>query len=338
MKFDWGMHYFRGFAISAIVVHHILQMMGHEYFAESFTQGGTIYFLFISGYLCQFLDAKKRSAPADYYKKKLANVIAPYLVFSTLTLLAVNLLHLERPTIIAPSLSALTFVKVYLLGRAQGAYWYIPFVTFLFLASPFLVRLKTSKLVAATLFAFLAAAIFPKRTITFYLIYPDFLNLYIYFTWVYLLGFLYARFKSVVDPFLARYVVIFGAFGLLLGAALYFPGFLGFELCHRDFAIALEKISFGVVVIVLFNRLKDRKVFILDKLASYSFTLFFAHTILIPDLVRVRDAFAATPWANGVTLPLMEVALALAFLGLLTAGAAALKALTGKYSRNLIGS
>lgn len=313
-------------------------MMGHEFFAESFTQGGTIYFLFISGYLCQFLDAKKRSEPTTYYKKKLANVIAPYLVFSTLTLLTVNLFHLERPTIIAPSLSVLTFVKVYLLGRAQGAYWYIPFVSFLFLASPFLVRLKTSKLVAATLFAFLAAAIFPKRTITFYLLYPDFLNLYIYFTWTYLLGILYARFKPVVDPFLARYVGVFGAFGVILGLALYFPGFLNFELCHRDFAIALEKIFFGVVVLVIFNRLKDRKIFVLDKLATYSFTLFFAHTIFIPDLVRVRDAFASTALANEVSVPLVELTLALAFLGLLTAGAAALRVISGKYSRNLIGS
>lgn len=338
MKFDWGMHYFRGFAICAIVVHHILQMMGHEHFADSFTQGGTIYFLFISGYLCQFLDAKKRTEPSVYFKKKFQNVITPYLIFSTLTLAAVNLLSLVRPTIIPPDLSILTFLKVYFCGRAQGAYWYIPFVTILFLATPSLVRLKTPKLAALTFFAFLAAAIYPKRTITFYFLYPDFFNLYIYFTWVYLAGLLYARFKEPVDVFLTRYVSVFVGIGVLLGLSLYYPGFLGFELCHRDFAIALQKVCFGAAVLVLFNRLKDRPVWVLDQLAKYSFTLFFAHTILIPDLVRVRDLFAASQMAGPIVTPLVEAALSIAFVAVLTVAAAGLKALCGKRSRMIIGS
>lgn len=74
-NFDWGMHYFRGFAICAIVINHMAYYLGHESFQWAWLKNGTIFFLFISGYLCQFLDSRRRSSPMEYYSKKLKNVI-----------------------------------------------------------------------------------------------------------------------------------------------------------------------------------------------------------------------------------------------------------------------
>ena len=51
--FDWGMHYLRGFAIVMILLTHFFGCIGPKWVKPAFFSGSTVYFLFISGYLCQ---------------------------------------------------------------------------------------------------------------------------------------------------------------------------------------------------------------------------------------------------------------------------------------------
>ena len=68
--FDWGMHYMRGFAIVCIMLMHVQARLGHRGLTRSFFSASTVFFLFISGYLCQYLALKKPVVDRDYYSKK----------------------------------------------------------------------------------------------------------------------------------------------------------------------------------------------------------------------------------------------------------------------------
>ena len=89
--FDFGMHYFRAFAIFSVMAVHMWitpPVEGHEELSRFLDMlrgvlfhSSTLYFIFISGYLFHFL-SQKGFATLIYYRKKINNVIIPYLFLS----------------------------------------------------------------------------------------------------------------------------------------------------------------------------------------------------------------------------------------------------------------
>jgi fucose 4-O-acetylase-like acetyltransferase len=80
-------HNFRGFAIILIVLSHLLGFLKWETGTENWQviwnvifRNGTVYFVFIAGFLFQHLS--KKYEYRDYLKKKFSNVILPYLIIS----------------------------------------------------------------------------------------------------------------------------------------------------------------------------------------------------------------------------------------------------------------
>ena len=111
VSFDWGMHYFWAFAILCIAVEHFLCLTGYLHWSKFWFQTGTVYFLFISGYLCQYLHNRRPDSSWNYYRKKLVNVITPYFVWSALTMLIVYFYGYSRPGVIKPS--DITFENIF---------------------------------------------------------------------------------------------------------------------------------------------------------------------------------------------------------------------------------
>ena len=131
---------FRGIAILFIVLGHAIDVSNpfiHRVFMELFAHG-TIMFLFISGFLFEYLS--KEFNYKIYLKKKLFNVILPYLIISIpgiiYCLSHINIFSEYKP---------ITQIILYLITGIihNPPTWYIPLITLYFIASKGLLFLKT---------------------------------------------------------------------------------------------------------------------------------------------------------------------------------------------------
>ena len=353
-SFDWGMHYLRAFAIVCILLEHFWCYNGWEKESRAFLIGSTVYFLFISGYLCQYLSVRHPVSPKTYYRRKVRNVLCPYLVWTLLTVVVVRIANEARCGVIAPdAIRWKTIPAIVLFGWAQGPYWYIPFVCLLFLVSPRLSRVRNSEMVRLSALLFFLAICIPVRPVL-----PIENGLaplslqYTYFAWSYLFGFLYARFKERIDDRLSGYVGAAVVLGLLLGVQAITPdcftfGYPSFDspepatgsfILGGSLAQSIQKLFFLVPAVALTNRLSQKRIPVLDWLATYSFTMYFSHHFFVQDFVRLQDRlFVLTgPGAFGRTI--LRLMLSILFIAFNLALAMALKKLLGRRSRCLIGT
>lgn len=322
-EFDWSMHYFRAVAIVAIVLMHYLSMYGHNAVVYGFFHSASIFFLFISGYLCQYVEGRHPSGVGEFYLKKLKNVICPFLVFSVLSGVVQHKAALDW-----------AFVKAVLTGSLQWHLWYIPFVTGLFIVSPGLCRLNDRRLLAAFLLALTAFFVFPFRPVGFMLAWPDTLYLYSYFTVFYLSGFVYCRFRPRIDPALKAGVWWFAALAALVTALIACQALTGFKMATYDLLMGLQKFFLIAVLLVGVSRLKPH-IWLLDRLAKYSFALYFMHFDVFEQFGPIRRAFlAAAPLPQWLADALVFLALSAVVL----LAAMALKKLFGRFSRPLLGA
>lgn len=329
--FDWGMHYFRAVAIACICFGHTLAGAGKENWCWMFFQADSIYFLFISGYLAQFLFSKKPDAPLVYYKKKVINIISPYIVFSTLILTFLYFTH-SRTGLYNRPFTVKDITLAFCFGRAAVAYWYIPFVCILFLWTPLLVRLP-SMVFMQVLFIFGSlAVIFPQRGGFANLQY--FIYLYTYFTFSYLFGMAFSRYREPLENFFRKNFLF--AFALAVGIAVLIgwnPAW-NLKISVLGLLCSFQKILFCIFFIVILSFFKDRKIQILSSLAEFSFTIYFIHLIFYEDYQEFNTAVSSLIRLNAV-IPLITGIIFLFHMLLLSV---LLKKILGKHSRYFIGT
>ncbi len=342
-NFDWGMHYVRGFAIVCILLTHIFQQTDAARFAHAFLLSSTVYFLFISGYLCQFLAFRHPVNAKTYYLAKLKNVISPYFVFSLATLAAISLVNAKRPGIIAPSdISLKSIPNIFLLGWAQRQYWYIPFVTVLFLISPRLTRVGNPFLVWLALVSFFLAVCFPYRPAS-HLTWDISSSLYrfVYFSWAYFFGFAYARWKKQIDPFLGAYAVPALLMATIIGLCMLYgkkAWWLPSYFLSGPFALSFQKFLFLIPILYLADKVRSSRIALFDMLATYSFTLFFLHYFFIKDYVILQRTIFSHIGDSSLLQLCVRIGLAVLFVGQNLLLSILLKKACGRWSRSFIGS
>lgn len=335
-------HYFRAFAIINVVLvhawmfpesarggaaHDIVDMVREFLFHDS-----TIYFMYISGFLFAYLAA--RLDPLRYYKNKVFNVLLPYLFISVLTLFGESVYKGALFSASAGLDEAFVGgVRAVLSGTAQAPFWYIPFVSLIFIISPLLLKMPLLQnkyfMITVSLLP-----LFGTRTSTD--ISP---GQYVYFLPVYLQGMYvalnYDRFLAVAER----------RKGWVAGAALcssllvlwlhVHPLSYGmFNLSEAVFYI--QKLSLGALVLLLLRKYEHREAPLFDQIAKYSFSIYFVHT-----LVWLVFSASGLHAVFGESVPLVFVgslgcALAVLFVSLLLA--MGLKRLFGRYSRFFIGA
>lgn len=323
-NFDWGMHYFRAFAILAIMACHYAGCFGYVRLVEVALAAFTILFLFISGYLCQFVDSKRRDTPLGYYKKKLLNVICPFILFSIGCALLKGFASFSWE-----------FIGRILCGRCQAQYWYIPFVSVLFLFSPALCRMSDRSLIVTTLVSFVCFILFPYRPGLFMISWPQTFHIYSYFTVFYLIGFVYCRFRNRIDPELKRYWIWFGIAGILGLVFLTSPELVGLNGKPLGLMTCFQRFCVLVVALVGLNKIKDRKIVVLDLMAQYSFTLYFIHFGLFAFTRPIHAKLVA--WSHLPTI-LAEPLVFCVYVAAIMFGTFMAKKVLGKYSRMILGS
>lgn len=140
--------YFRGFAILYIVAGHSLtwgEYLGNIYNLNCYIYtGGTFLFLFIAGYLFQYLSYKFDYK--TYLKKKFLNVILPSWFIILPGAISLTFFCNDANNYLFDKNPLVKFLNPFLWGQiVNGPLWYISMITIVFILSPILIKLFKNK-------------------------------------------------------------------------------------------------------------------------------------------------------------------------------------------------
>lgn len=322
-QFDYGMHYFRAFAIICIVFAHYF----HSDLSFSIFNCSTIFFLFISGYLLIYLD-RNDFQTGVFYRKKFLTVLLPYIIIAAL-------IYLYRMQSIDVSSIFWYYrnlpLEVLLGYRICVQFWYIPFIAIVFLFTPLLMKMPHSWLRNITLVSLFVPLYAVRRD--FFTGFLNSVEAFAFFVPVYLAGMCYALDKEKIDAVLRKYVIhmIVISAGLTL-----FIFFRNTDVPVNTAALYVQKMCFAGLAVLVLNRLSHKKIPILDLFAKYSFSIYFLHVFFRDSLIAFFGSYIArlgVQQDNDFILFISGICSLFTVLFICVL----LKKITGRYSRNLFG-
>lgn len=161
-------NYFRAFAIIVIVLGHTIIWGKNggliKGFHEYVFMGGTVLFVFIAGFLFEYLAYKFEYK--KYMINKLKNVIMPYIVTLLPAAIVFSFFIPNVNQYLYPYPPIIKFIEVIMHGVVvQEALWFIPMIVIFYIASPLLLFLKKYKIIWIILIVLsLILALFCNRT------------------------------------------------------------------------------------------------------------------------------------------------------------------------------
>lgn len=351
--------YFRAIAILFVVFGHTYDVAWTHFANEDlsaergwlamvpeFITGATAYFVFISGFLYRQVFFE-RIGYGDFMRKKALYVGLPYLVLGVpLALLEIAVgnysVILNKGGEFYSTGVFMDMIVLLTTGRMATAYWYIPFIFLVFLASPLFdrfIRLPNRRKLA--IFAATIAVAFwvhrPGNNLN-----P--VQSFLYFTNLYLFGILYCENSAAIQAFTRRRpVVVALALALVLVVAAqaiwqfgsgnlerfagqgWLPLGLDLVIVQKYVAILL----FCAALALWGGHFKR----VLRPLADYSFGVYFIHPIILAFMIRLPEGLSPH-----MGEPLSDLLLYGSFVFVLSLGLAMLgRKIMGRYSRYLIG-
>lgn len=352
--------YFRGVAILLIIAGHAFDLAwtraGQEHSLDSVSvlstlsallTGGTFYFVFISGFLYRHV-FYERMAYGDFMWKKAVQVGAPYLVLGSLLALLQMYSSGFHVTIFKDGAVLgenryVDFAVLMTTGQMMTAYWYIPFIFVVFLASPLFDRYIRLSL------AWKVAILIMSLMVAFWVHRPyeslDPFHSFVYFTNIYLFGILFCEHREAWIAYLKRPTVL-----LMLAIAVLTVALAENILLHkvgdleRTAADGWLPLGFDLMILqkylgILFfcGALARWGQFLgrpLTYLAEVSFGLYFMHGVVLTAINHAPDYLSphmGTSILDFVTYSVMAILGSLAIVMLV-------KRATGRYSRYVIGA
>lgn len=351
--------YFRALAILLIVCGHSF-LLAWTHFADedpttsvgllnvipALVNGGTAYFVFISGFLYRQVSYGRIAFP-EFMRRKALYIGLPYLCMGLPVAFAeiwTGNFWVEtfKNGDIYPHSTYIDLVVLMATGRMVNAYWYMPFIFLVFLASPLFDRFLQLKptLRFTIVGAAFAVAMWVHRPL-------GNLNPFhslLYFANIYMFGMLFCEYRDKIMPVIARPPVV-TALGVLILAvavlqALVFNDTANIERTAEDgwmpiaFDLMLIQKYIGFFLFcglfALWGSLGGR---LLSFIARNSFGLYFVHAIVIAVLMRMPETLSPH-----VGEPIIDLALYTLFVLLVSmAIILAVQKVAGKYSRYIIG-
>ncbi|MEL6938792.1 MAG: acyltransferase [Cyanobacteria bacterium J06598_1] len=341
-----SLNYFRAIAILIIVAGHAFYAVDisfntlPERALGNLVGGGTVLFVFISGFLFHHI-FYRRYQFKKFMTGKLKKVLLPYTLLS-ITPIALRVLGQKhfypffepKSTDLLSTYLVPTF-KYYITGRATTAYWYIPFVMVIFLMSPLhmaFIKLKMNRQLLIT-FVLTAIALFLHRPENDLLI----LQAVVYFTPVYFIGILCSERRELIYTQLKNKEVylLLAAVGLAV-----FQASLGRVGSYQKAPFLYEgidmmlfqKLALCLFFMVWLHRFEKVNSKLLNIIASTSFAIYFTHifTLYTVTYVLTQLNISGSPWALFLLVTAASILLS---VGL----ALGIKKLLPNYSRYLVG-
>ncbi len=292
-QFLWSFHYFRAFAILSVVASHVWVLpnlnskLGNtqRLIKELFFHDSTIYFVFISGFLIMHL--KEKITTSSYYISKVKNILIPYTLIC-IFLLFVNGVLGEKTEVID-----MQFVKdgIYKIisGNVFSHLWYIPFITLIFIVTPFLVKLPESVFVKITPILLLLPLLGTRSGTEINL------GQYLYFFPIYLFG-MFVRVKlDVLHEILKNnnksvLFLVIGSFALLFVLLKNHELTQPYQNYHEG-SFYLNRLLIILFFIGQYQAINHNGFTLFSKIADYSFALYFIHPVVAKVLSPIYLSF-----------------------------------------------
>ena len=299
-KFINSIDYFRGIAIIIIVAAHSYGIANwnvytdptlFEQFFYALNLNGSVFFIFISGFLYNHIFYPR----FDYKKfmiKKAKYVLIPYLLCSAIPILYTVFVDNQNkflPDTLQdkPILAILWFLAT---GRAVYAYWYIPMIMLVFAISPLINRLIESKYLLYVIIGLIPLSMIIHRPLHN----TNPLHSLVYFIPVYLLGIYSSIHQKKIYGFLKSnrvkitLLLLAIALGLIQIAVFNVSG--NFSKSFWSMTVPdvnlLQKILLCFLLMSLLNNYEDADITAMKKTAETSFAIYFIHPFLLTPLTR----------------------------------------------------
>ena len=273
------LHYinsFRAAAIFFIVAVHTLHVFSwldgslSKQFLDVLLNNGSMFFIFISGYLFQHLSVNFKAS--KYYLSKLKNVVLPYLIISTPAIIYfiffaqksfLNASFYEQPI-------WQQFVQFYAFGYHLSPMWFIPVIITYYLSAPLLVKADRTHYFYHTLPMFMVIAYFVERGI--------YQNNVVHFFFIYMLGMFCSKYKLAINAQLNKNTALILLLALVLGLAS-FEYFINLKILYVSY---LQKLFFTLLLLGVFIKYASFfKHKIVNLMAETSFGIFFIHPYIL---------------------------------------------------------
>ena len=273
-------HNFRAIAILFIVAIHCYSILKPT--AEPIIlQRGTLLFMFISGFLFQYLS--RNFNKRIYWQKKFVNILVPYFIIS-LPIILIRIMtndNVRQMQILFSNFTnELTITKIadyYLTGMHLVPFWFIPMICFYYLLGPLFIKLDRDGQIYYLLPAFIGLSLVVTRSSDLYKIHLAF----IHYLSIYLLGMFASRHHLKLLQLTDRVwpAVIFTA-TLAVAAGVIFDQ----QQIHylEQFLYVQKIILCWTILYVLWkldNKITKKEFLIINmnKLSAMSFGIFFLH-------------------------------------------------------------
>lgn len=295
-------HNFRGLAIIFVVAGHLLLNWPADssvyLFFRVFWENGTVLFIFIAGYLFQYLG--KKFEFWTYFSKKLKYVIIPYFIIS-IPIIVYRVMTKDYPQYLlnlhadVAQWSALKqVVYFYLHGAHMQQLWFVPMIFCFYLISPLLIYIDRHPKLYWLLIGFVAISLFVEREP-----FNDILKMFVHFMSVYVFGMFLSRYRDKALKLFRAYWIILSALtiGVILLNYIYFTE-LNPELNY------IQKMLFCCFSIYWLWKLDRYVPAFFAVLAELSFGIFFIHyyAILVLKAIYEKSFHHAVPGNIGYWL------------------------------------
>ncbi len=275
------MHYFRAFAIINIVAAHLwyipsileteisMTIEVVDKIREVLFHGSSIYFLFISGFLFSYLSSG--FSVTKYWEKKIKFVLAPYFILSLLVFLISN---------IHSSLNSSLFVDFthsIFVGSNQIQYWYIPFITLVFVISPIFLMIPHSYFKMFAVLVMVLPLLGTRTSVEMSY------GLYLYFLPIYIFGMYFERNYQVCMNVIKGYWLVIASIAALSSIGLWFVDdalSFWFTQSAKETLFFIQKMSFCFLAVMFLEKFQNSKFALLNNLAQYSFAIYFTHMFI----------------------------------------------------------
>ena len=264
-------HNFRGLAVIFIVATHSLSVFDWSHHSEVkrwFAYGfanGTLFFLFVSGYLFEHLSARFRVL--DFWTKRLRYVVLPYVVMSIPAIVMYTLGAVKDDVRIGfydqPVWSQ--WLEFLLTGAHIGPYWFIPMIVVFYAFAPVLnMAFRRDRAFVVLPLLFLIPLWIPRSgnaLLNFGHLLP-----------IWVLGMTCCRFRVQTESLLRRYIVPLLLLTIVLSAAE-----LAFTVGTHTYLGYLQKVALTLFLLAALLRLERRQIPLLTVTGNLSFGIYFVH-------------------------------------------------------------
>ncbi|MCX7099088.1 MAG: acyltransferase [Methylococcales bacterium] len=276
-------HNFRGIAILYIVAGHSISAFNWEQspvqgrLTRMLLENGTVFFVFIAGYLFQYLSYKY--VPKKYFLSKLSTVVLPYLLVSIPAI--VTFVFFQERESLWPGFYDnprwLQIIYFYLTGLHLAPLWFIPMICLFYCISPLLLLMDRYSWTYLLLPVLVIVSCHVPRGNIF--------ESFVHFFSVYFFGMFLSHYRVVVNEHLTKPLVlsllIFDFFALV---------YIEYFLADDPYINLIRKLFVCCLFIGLLVKFNISNK-ILELLAKESFGIFFIHSYVISSIKIAEQHF-----------------------------------------------